>query len=140
MTDNQKTMCTGLFICWNTQVAQRWARSQVYLLIHSAGLSLTIAAPQPTFRFLFWTSIGGLILVIFWYLANWRTNQWLVYWQSRLAAFERAEPNPVEIGVFTGPEWERMTRSWFPFHYIVNLLIMFIAVLWFITLVRAFLL
>jgi hypothetical protein len=139
MNDSEKAMYTGIAMCRNTEVTQRWARSQIYLLIHSAGLSLTITSQKPTFFFLFFTSLGGLVLTFFWYIANLRTNQWIVYWQSRLAALETAEPNPAQLGFFRGADWDRITSSWHPFHFIVNALIGFFAVAWFIIFIRAFL-
>lgn len=138
MTNNQRAMYAGLCFCRNTEVAQRWLRTQVFLLIHSAGLSFTLAQSQPTFTLFFFMSLGGLVLAICWFLANWRTDQWIVYWQARLVEFEKAEPEPAEIKLFSGPEWDRMKRFWFSFNVIANALITFFSLLWCVVLVRAF--
>lgn len=138
MTDNERAMYTGLCICRNTEVAQRWARSQVFILIHSAGLSFIFANTQSTSLLYFWSSLGGLALMIFWYFTNRRTTQLIVYWQSRLAEFEQSKTNPIEINVFTGKDWDRWANPWFPFHVILNILIAFFAILWLYALAKSF--
>ena len=138
MTDNERAMYTGVAICRNTEVTQRWARSQILLLIHSVMLSVILTRIPPTFLFLLGFSVGGLVLTVFWYLVNWRTNKWIVYWQSRLAAFEKSETNAGGTPVFTGPEWEKMTQSWFVFHRLVNYLIGLLAFVWVVVFIWAF--
>lgn len=138
MTDNQRAMYTGVSMCRNTEVAQRWSRTMLFFLIHSAALSFVVSRPQLTFRLFFWMSLAGLVLTGIWFLANWRTDQWIVYWQSRLAAFEQIEAREGEIGVFAGPDWERITRFLFTFNVIVNVLIGFISLLWLVVFVWGF--
>lgn len=139
MTNNQRAMYTGLAMCRNTEVAQRWSRTQVFLLIHSAGISFAFTKTEPTFSFLTVLSLLGIILGGIWFLTNRRTTQWITYWQLRLEAFERAEPEPVEITLFSGSAWDQMKRSWYPFDIIVNALIVVFAFLWSGVLVRVFL-
>lgn len=139
MHDNERAMYTGVSMCRNTEVTQRWVRTTLFFLIHSAGLSYTLARQQPTQLLLFIVSVGGLVLVSIWFLANWRTDQWIVYWQSRLTAIERSEVQPGGVTVFTGPDYERVTGVFFTFNAIVNLLIVVFTSLWLIVFVWAFL-
>lgn len=138
MTDNQRAMYTGICICRNTEVAQRWTRTTLFFLIHSAALSFVVSRPQLTPRLFFWMSIVGLVLTGIWFLANWRTDQWIVYWQPRLAALEQTEAREGETGVFAGPDWEQINAVLFTFNVIVNSLIGFITILWFVILVWGF--
>lgn len=130
VTNNEKAMYTGLAMCRNTEVAQRWSRTQVFLLIHSAALSFAATRPQATFLFLLSMSVGGLALTGFWFLANRRTDQWIVYWQSCLVAFERHEQEPVETPIFSGPVYDQVTGMRVTFNRIVNVLIGFFALVW----------
>ena len=74
----------------------------------------------------------------FWFIANRRTDQWIVYWQSRLAAFEEHEHEPVETPVFSGVEYERVSGMYITFNRIVIVLIGFFAFLWVSVLVSSF--
>lgn len=138
MTENQRAMYAGLCLCRNTEVTQRWARTQVFLLIHSAALSFTLTRPQTTFSILFWMGLGGLVLTGFWFLANRRTDQWIVYWQSCLMIFEQHEQEQAEIPIFSGPEYERVAGTLITFNRIVNLLIGFFVFVWIVVVISSF--
>lgn len=75
-------------------------------------------------------SSAGLVLIAVWFIANWRTTKWINYWQSKLAAFEHAEPIPAEIGIFSGPDWEQMVKFPVKFDYMIVTVIVVIAALW----------
>lgn len=139
MTNNQRAMYTGLCLCRSTEVGQRWARTQAFLLIHSATLTFTATRPQPTLSLLLSMSIFGLALVGIWFLANRRTDQWITYWESQLAVLEQAEPELVETPVFRGPAWQQITGARLTFNFIVNSLIVVLALMWSTVFVRAFL-
>lgn len=140
MTSNQKAMYTGLAMCRNTEVAQRWSRTQVFLLIHSASLSFTLTRPQPTFALFSLMGLGGLLLTGFWFLANRRTDQWIIYWQSCLVAFERHEQEPVETTIFSGPAYDAVAEMLITFNRIMNLLICASTFAWLSIIVHSFLL
>ena len=138
MTNNQRAMYSALVACRNTEVIQRWSRSQFFLIIHSAGFSFLATRTKPDFQTLLMMGFGGIILGIFWFLANWRTDQWIIYWQSCLNAFEQSEPEPVETPVFSGLAYDRMSEAFLTFNRIVVALTTFFIILWGCVVVYAF--
>jgi len=138
MTNNERAMYTGLAMCRNTEVAQRWARSQLFLIIHSAAFSFVAARAQPERRFLLVMGAVGVVLGVFWLLANWRTDQWIVYWQSCLVNFERTEHEPVETPIFSGLAYDRVAGFPFTFNRIVMALASFFLLAWIVVILIAF--
>jgi len=140
MNENERAMYSGLAMCRNTEVTQRWSRSQFFFLIHSAALSFVTTLDQPEFGPLLINSLAGVFLGFFWLAVNMRTNQWIVYWQSRLEAFELLEPTPAEIPIFSGLAYQRVAGRLITFHRIIATLAGFFILIWVDIIVQAFLL
>ena len=127
MTSDEKAMYTGMAMSRNTEVTLRWSRSQMFMIINSAMLSVVFAR-DVGFWSLFFLSIFGLMMVAVWFLINEKSQQWVEYWQARLAQI-RHEEEPTTVNVFIGPEWDAINKGW-TFHRLLTFLPGAFTVVW----------
>lgn len=137
MTDNERAMYTGIAMSRNTEVTLRWSRSQMFIILHSAAFSLVAARPLPS-HFNFVMGGVGVAMAILWFVTIWRTDQWVDYWQSRLSALERSEHQPIQIYVYEGPDFQRVSSRPPTFHQILLALPIAAAIGWIVHIVTAF--
>src|SRR5258706_4283296 len=103
MTNDEKAMYTGMAMSRNTEVTLRCSRSQMFMIISAAMLSLVFSR-DIGFGILLSLGIVGLIMSSVWFVINEKSQQWVEYWQARLAQI-RHEEEPNAVNVFIGPEW-----------------------------------
>lgn len=139
MTENERAMYTGLSMNRNTEVSLRWSRSQFFLLIHSAGITFAASGTvEPTFLFYIALASIGIVLGVSWLATLWRTDQWIIYWQSRLQAFDQSQMNPVETPLFSGEEYEHVAGFFLTFHRILITIASSFTIAWVVVLVYSF--
>ena len=109
MTDDQRAMYSGLIALRNTEVTLRWTRTQLFFLIHSAGLSFAITYLKLGSRAQIVACGLGAYLAILWVLTTRRSVHWLDFWDFRLRALEEASVQPVTI--FGGREYFEARRG-----------------------------
>jgi len=102
-------MYTGMAMSRNTEVTLRWSRSQMFMIINSAMLSVLFTR-DAGFGLFFSIGLFGMIIGVIWFLINMKSQQWVEYWQTRLAQMKHAE-EPDTVNVFIGPEWDRINRG-----------------------------
>ncbi len=112
-------MYTGMAMSRNTEVTLRWSRSQMFMIINSAMLSV-IFTKDAGFWLLFLASIFGMGMAAVWLMINQKSQQWVEYWQTRLAQI-RHEEEPTTVNVFIGPEWDAINKG-FTFHKLLTIL------------------
>jgi len=108
MNDEQRAMYTAAISLRNTEVTLRWTRTQLFFLIHSAGLSFVVTQFKEGSAVRFGSCLLGLVLVYLWWRLTMRIQHWVIYWNSKLAALERLEPIQ-EIRIFGGREYIHAT-------------------------------
>ena len=128
MTNDEKAMYTGMAMCRNTEVTLRWARSQMFMLINSAMFSLVFTQQKAFWKFAILSWLGVLLCVL-WFLINHKTQQWVEYWQTRLAQIKHEE-EPSTVNVFIGPEWDRINKG-STFYRLISILPIAFAMFWF---------
>lgn len=127
MTNDEKAMYTGMAMSRNTEVTLRWSRSQMFMIINSAMLSLLFAR-DTTFLLFLTLGVFGMIMASVWFLINMKSQQWVEYWQTRLAQIKHAE-EPDTVNVFIGLEWDTINRG--PtFHRLLSILPVGFSLLW----------
>ncbi len=129
MTENERAMYTGMAISRNTEVNLRWSRSQMFIVVNFGGISF-LATQTPSRGLHIVVGVVGILLGAVWMFANWRAQKWVEYWNSRLAAVENAEPNPVTTPVYRGPEWDK-ANSQLGFPHLLIILAAIFTLLWF---------
>jgi hypothetical protein len=82
----------------------------------------------------------GVLFGLSWLTTMWRTDQWIIYFQERIAQFEQTEPEPAEVPVFSGPDWNRITRFPITFNRVVKYLAGLATLGWTTATVSAFIL
>lgn len=97
------------------------------MIINSAMLSVVFAR-DAGFWLLFLVSIFGMIMAAAWLVINEKSQQWVDYWQTRLAKIKHEE-EPTTINVFIGPEWDSINKGW-TFHRLLTILPGVFAVVW----------
>ena len=88
MTDDQRAKYAALVAIRNTEATLWWTRSQLFIFMHSAGLTLAVTQRQLGPKFLLVAGAVGLLLMVYWLLATRRANQWLAFWHAQLSAAE----------------------------------------------------
>ncbi len=104
-------MYTGMAISRNTEVTLRWSRTQMFMLINSALFTLLFTKDAGLWLF---AGLGffGVIIGVIWFLINRKTQQWVDYWQTRLAQITHTdEPNMGTVNVFVGAEWDKINKG-----------------------------
>lgn len=135
MTGDEKAMYTGMAMCRNTEVTLRWSRSQMFMIINSAMLSLVFTQGAGFWLF-FCLGLFGIGMAVVWILINRKSQQWVEYWQTRLAQIKHAE-EPDTVNVFIGPEWDKINKG--PtFHRLLSILPFVFTLLWIIVFVLSF--
>lgn len=127
MTNDEKAMYTGMAMSRNTEVTLRWSRSQMFMIINSAMLSIVFTR-DAGFGLLLLLGIFGLGMAMVWFMINEKSQQWVDYWQTRLAQI-RHEEEPNTVNVFIGPEWDTINKGW-TFHRLLAILPKAFAVVW----------
>lgn len=127
MTNDERAMYTGMAILRNTEVTLRWSRSQMFMIINSALLSL-VFSKDASFTLFLLLSLFGIVMAVVWFLINEKSQQWVEYWQARLAQI-RHEEEPTTVNVFIGPEWDAINKGW-TFHRLLKILPKAFAVVW----------
>lgn len=95
----------------NGEAQLRWARAQIFLVINSGALGIipfiSQSEPFKNYKYvgLLVLSIGAVLLSTLWVLATIRANNWIFYWNERLAAIEEFGEWPKEIRVFSSNEF-----------------------------------
>lgn len=75
MTEDERTKYAALIALRNTEATLRWTRSQLFIFINSAGLTLVVTQRHLGPLFLLVASLFGLVLMMCWMVATWRANQ-----------------------------------------------------------------
>lgn len=119
MTNDERAMYTGMAMSRNTEVTLRWSRSQMFMIINSAMLSLVFTRDMSFLPFLLLGLLGMLIAIV-WLIINEKSQQWVEYWQARLAQIKHTE-DPDTVNVFIGPEWDAINKG-FTFHALLRIL------------------
>ncbi len=135
MTNDEKAMYTGMAMCRNTEVTLRWSRSQMFMIINSAMLS-AVFARNPDFWLFFLLGLFGMIMAVIWFIINEKSQQWVDYWQTRLAQITHEE-EPTTVNVFIGPEWDTINKGW-TFHRLLKILPGGFALVWIIVFCLSF--
>lgn len=138
MTPEQLAKFAALITLRNTEATLRWTRSQLFIFIHSAGLTLAVTQRQLGPVFLFLAGGVGIALMVLWILITVRANQWLTFWHAQLSAAESAPPEQ-EIIIFGSDAYTRVARSHLTINRIlVGLMIIFV-LFWAVVILLAFL-
>ncbi|RJQ36343.1 hypothetical protein C4552_03590 [Candidatus Parcubacteria bacterium] len=103
MTDDQRTMYAGLIALRTNETTLRWTRTQLFFLIHSAGLSFVVTYLKFGSGAQAIACALGAYFAVLWVLTNRRSIHWLDYWDFRLVALEQASSQSVFI--FGGREY-----------------------------------
>ena len=135
MTNDEKAMYTGMVMSRNTEVTLRWSRSQMFMIINSAMLSL-VFSKDTEFWLFFLLGLFGLGMAIVWFFINKKSQQWVEYWQARLAQI-RHEEEPTTVNVFIGPEWNAINKG-FTFHKLLTILSTAFMLVWIIVFCLSF--
>ena len=120
-------MYTGMAMSRNTEVTLRWSRSQMFMIINSAMLSLVFSRDAGFWLFLL-LGLFGLIMAGVWFFINEKSQQWVEYWQTRLAKIKH-EDEPTTVNVFIGSEWDTINKG-VTFHKLLTFLPGVFAVAW----------
>ncbi len=130
MTNDEKAMYTGMAMSRNTEVTLRWSRSQMFMIINSAMASLALSK-DATFIMTLFLSFLGAGMVVVWFLINQKSQQWVEYWQTRLAQIKHVddEPGKETVNVFVGPEWDAINTGW-TFHRLLSIMPYLFTVVW----------
>lgn len=136
MTDDQRAKYAALIALRNTEAALRWTRSQLFIFIQSAGLTLAVTQRQLGTVFLIGAGVFGFVLVAFWALMTQRANAWLDFWHTQLEAAENP-PEKKEIIVFGSEGYVGMARAPVTIGRILIWLMIVFATLWAIVLLSA---
>lgn len=81
MTNDEKAMYTGMAMSRNTEVTLRWSRSQMFMIINSAMLSVVFTR-DAGFALLLLLGIFGLFglgMAMVWSIINEKSQQWVEY-------------------------------------------------------------
>ncbi len=135
MTSDEKAMYTGMAISRNTEVTLRWSRSQMFMIINSAMLSIVFTR-DASFWLLLFLGIFGMIMAAVWLMINEKSQQWVEYWQTRLAQIKHME-EPDTVNVFIGPEWETINKG-LTFHKLLKILPSVFVAVWIGVLIFSF--
>lgn len=127
MTNDEKAMYTGMAMSRNTEVTLRWSRSQMFMIINSAVLSLAFSK-DAGFWLLFFLGFFGMGMASVWFIINEKSQQWIEYWQARLAQIKH-EDEPDTVNVFVGPEWDIINKGW-TFPNLLRILSLGFGLLW----------
>ena len=137
MTNDERAMYTGMAMSRNTEVTLRWSRSQMFMIINSAMLSV-IFTKDAGFWLFFLVSIFGMGMAAVWLMINQKSQQWVEYWQARLAQITHTdEPNTGTVNVFIGPEWDAINKGW-TFHRLLTILPAGFTLVWIVVLIVSF--
>ena len=105
------------------------------MIINSAMLSVVFAR-DVGFWLLLFLGVFGLMMVAARFLINEKSQQWVEYWQARLAKIKHEE-EPTTVNVFIGPEWDAINNGW-TFHKLLTILPVGFAAVWIAVLVGSF--
>lgn len=128
-------MYTGMAMSRNTEVTLRWSRSQMFMIINSALLSLVFSKDAGFGLFLL-LGLFGIGMAVVWILINEKSQQWVEYWQTRLAQI-RHEEEPTTVNVFIGPEWDVINKG-VTFHKLLRMLPAGFALIWIVVVCFSF--
>lgn len=137
MTDDQRAKYAALIALRNTEATLRWTRSQLFIFINSAGLTLVVTQRQLGFLFLFAAGAIGLLLMTGWILATRRANQYLAFWHAQLEAAENP-PEEKEIVIFGSKAQKNIVQSRVTINRVLMALMIVFVALWIIVLVWSF--
>lgn len=107
MTSDEQVKYAALISLRNTEVTLRWTRTQLFLLINSAGLPIVITQqlqhePGPWFRIV--AGMAGLVLTYLWHVTIQRASVWTKFWEAQLIFLEE-RPQDTEVRVFGSKEF-----------------------------------
>ena len=71
-----------------------------------------------------------------WFMINEKSQQWVEYWQTRLAQI-RHEEEPNTVNVFIGHEWDAINKG-FTFHTLLRVLPGTLMLVWIIVICFSF--
>ncbi len=135
MTNDEKAMYTGMAMSRNTEVTLRWSRSQMFMIINSAMLSIVFTR-DAGFWLLFFLGLFGMGMAVVWLMINEKSQQWVDYWQTRLAQI-RHEEEPATVNVFVGSEWDAINKG-LTFHKLLRVLPWGFALVWIVVVCVSF--
>ena len=134
MTDDQRAMYKAVVSVRNNEITLRWTRTQLFFLIHSAGLSLVVTQLKAESATYISACAVGVFLGLLWLLTTHRIGHWVMYWDLRLSALENYPPQPVRV--FSGREYAAAQRG-FTTHHVLLLLSGLFSAIWMILLASA---
>ena len=113
-------MYTGIAMSRNYEVNLRWSRSQLLVAVNAIGLSFWGTHLDET-KFYPVLGIAGVLLAIFWFEINHKTQQWINHWHSCLKEMEPPETELFVFRVFSGKDWAKLNK--FPtFHFLLGVM------------------
>lgn len=118
MNQNEKMMFTGIAMSRNNEVTLRWQRNAMFMLIHSTGFSF-IGLHPPTPIFMIIISVVGMTLGLFWVLINWRTQQWIRFWNQRLEEMEQDAEDVLRVRIYSSVGFKKVDSDFPTFHQIL---------------------
>jgi hypothetical protein len=105
---------------YRTNVTNFWARSNLFLLLTGALISVFVVNGQPGYLRL-GIPILGLLVVTFWYMTLDATYHWVRYWRAEVArvdnvigpfkVFHQAQMVAIQRGFRVTPDW---IAKWLP--------------------------
>lgn len=114
MTDDDRARWTGLIFLRNNEVTLRGASSQLFLLIHSGGLTLALTQYfqhrlPPSFLSI--TGALGIVLGVLWLATIMRANQLIAFWHAQLKGLEQLPSAAEAFKVFSSDVYENIAKS-----------------------------
>lgn len=108
---DKNTQFSGFVETRNTEITIRWQKVQIFFLINSALLGITISIEFDS-GFKFIASMSGLLVSTIWWLMQWEAQNAIDYWNSMVAQIEKTSESDIRGFYFACP------REGFCFKYI----------------------
>lgn len=129
MNDDQRMMYSQLISMNNLDVSLYWTRTQLFFAIQSAGIYFVhtqITSTEPRIV----ACVLGIYIAGVWWLVLSKVEQFIGYWQRKLAELER-EASAQVIQIFNDEEFRETQRRGGPdVYYLIRWLIGIFMVIW----------
>ena len=131
MTDDQRAIHAGLIALHNVDVTLRWSRTGIFLLLHSAGLTLMVnqmdkLEPESIMRL----SLIGLTLAIVWVISSLQGDKYVGLRRQLIKQIEEKIDDRSIIRTY-GKEYEKAAPRIFTHPVLIIFLACVFVVFWF---------
>lgn len=109
MDQNERSIFPTVGGSRNNEVTLRWQRSAMFIFIHSTGFSVALA--QYESPLLSVISIVGFFLGLIWALTNQRTEEWINFWNKKMAEMEDSVEEPLRVKIYSSNEFKRISAE-----------------------------